>query len=89
MTTFDDPRSAGQDRLKVVALRYANQHGLRPDRIEWVRQGGDEWWLKVITEQHDVKIVFSEDEIEDFAAEGPGAKDSKAKIRQAFASLAR
>jgi hypothetical protein len=35
-----------------------------------------------------VRVVFSLDEIEDFAANGDGAKFSKHKIRDAFASLA-
>lgn len=74
--------------LKEVALRYASQHGLRPDMVEWVCQGGDEWWLKVSTEQHSVKVVFSLDEIEDFADGGAGSAGSKAKIRNAFAHLA-
>ena len=87
MTEPDEQLGKGQDRLKEVALRYASQHGLRPDRIEWV-QMYDEWWLKVFTEEHSVKAVFSRDEIEDFAAEGPGSKGSKVKIRNAFASLA-
>jgi hypothetical protein len=52
MTGIEDQRSKGKEMLKEVALRYASQHGLRPDRIEWVEQGGDEWWLKVSTEQH-------------------------------------
>lgn len=76
----------GQAMLQEVAERYAAQHGLRPERIEWNQQF-DEWWLKVITGDHTVKVVFSADEIEDFAAEGPGSKGSKLKIRNAFASL--
>ncbi len=87
MTETDDQLGKGQDMLREVALRYASQHGLRPDRIEWV-QMYDEWWLKVITEEHSVKVVFSLDEIEDFAAEGAGSKGSKVKIRNVFASLA-
>lgn len=87
MTETDDQLGRGQDRLREVALRYASQHGLRPGKIEWVQQF-DEWWLKVITDEHSVKVVFSRDEIEDFAAEGPGSKGSKVKIRNAFASLA-
>jgi len=83
----EDFQGRGMDMLKAVALRYASQHGLQPDRAEWVRLGGDEWWLKVMTERHAVKVVFSADEIEDFAAEGPGSRGSKAKIRNAFASL--
>jgi hypothetical protein len=88
MTEIEDQRNKGKEMLKQVALRYASQHGLKPDKVEWACLGGDEWWLKVVTEQHSVKVVFSLDEIEDFAAEGAGSKGSKAKIRNAFASLA-
>lgn len=88
MTEIEDLQGKGKEMLKVVALRYASQHGLRPNKVEWVCQGGDEWWLKVSTEQHSVKVVFSLDEIEDFAGGGPGSSGSKAKIRNAFASLA-
>lgn len=77
----------GQELLSEVALRYATQHGLRPDKIEWVQQY-DEWWLKVTTSDHSIKVVFSPDEIEDYAAGGEGSKGSKVKIRNAFASLA-
>jgi hypothetical protein len=80
--------SKGREMLMEVALRYASQHGLRPDRIEWVEQGGGAWWLKVSTEQHSVKVVFSLDEIEEFAGGGPETVSSKVKIRNAFASLA-
>jgi hypothetical protein len=34
-----------------------------------------------------VRVVFSGDEIEDYAADGDGAKGSKRKIRDAFAHL--
>ena len=78
----------GKQMLEEVALRYASQHGLRPEKLEWACLGGDEWWLKVLTEHHSVKVVFSLEEIDDFAAEGAGSKGSKAKIRNAFASLA-
>ncbi|HXV19745.1 MAG TPA: hypothetical protein VD811_02000 [Desulfuromonadales bacterium] len=88
MTEIEEQRSKGKEMLKEVALRYASQHGLRPDRVEWVEQGGDEWWLKVSTEQHSVKVVFSLAEIEDFAGSGAGTGSSKAKIRNAFAGLA-
>lgn len=84
----EDQRTIGKEMLKEVARRYASQHGLRPDMIEWVEQGGDEWWLKVSTEQHSVKVVFSLDEIEEFAGGGPETVSSKAKIRNAFAGLA-
>jgi hypothetical protein len=86
MNDITDLTSRGQSLLQEVALRYATQHGLRPDRIDWVRQF-DEWWLTVTTADHSIRFVFSQDEIEDFAAEGPGSKGSKHKIRNAFASL--
>lgn len=85
---FIDQLTHGQQLLQAVALRYATQHGLRPERIEWVELGGDEWWLKIATADHMVKVVFSRDELEDFAAGGEGMSSSKAKIRNAFASLA-
>ena len=78
---------AGQNLLRDVALRYAQGHGLRPDAVEWTRQY-DEFWLRISDAEHSVKVVFSRDEIEDFAEEGPGSKGSKVKIRNAFASLA-
>jgi hypothetical protein len=87
MTTSDDLLIHGQKQLREVALRYANGHGLNPDSIEWDQQY-DEWWLKVSTADHSVRVVFSRDEIEDFALEGEGSKGSKVKIRNAFASLA-
>jgi hypothetical protein len=49
--------------------------------------GGDEWWLKVATAEQSVKVVFSADELIDFAAGGAGSSGTKAKIRNAFASL--
>ena len=88
MTETENLHRKGQDMLQEVALRYASQHGLRPDRVAWEKLGGNEWWLKVTTAEHTVKVVFSPDELEDFAVEGPGSKGSKVKIRNAFASLA-
>jgi hypothetical protein len=88
MPEIEEQRSKGKEMLKEVALRYASQHGLRPDKVEWVEQGGDEWWLKVSTEHHSARVVFSLDEIEEFAGGGPETASSKAKIRNAFASLA-
>jgi len=88
MPETEDQRRKGKEMLQEVALRYATQHGLRPDKIEWVELGGDGWWLKVCTEQHTVKVVFSLDEIEEFADGGPGTSLTKGKIRNAFASLA-
>ena len=79
--------TTGQQLLQEVALRYATQHGLRPETIEWVAMGGDEWWLKVATAERMVKVVFSADELVDFAESGAGSSGTKAKIRNAFASL--
>jgi hypothetical protein len=87
MPEIEDQRRIGKELLKDVALRYASQHGLRPDKIEWVEAGGDEWWLKVMTAQHSVKVVFSIEEIEDFPGGGADTASSKAKIRNAFAGL--
>lgn len=87
MTELNALQRAGQDQLKDVARHIAAQHGLRPEAITWVEQY-DGWWLTVTTPEHSVRVVFSLDEIEDFAAEGDGAKSSKRKIRDAFASLA-
>ncbi|MDZ4185860.1 MAG: hypothetical protein U1D97_12905 [Desulfuromonadales bacterium] len=86
MPEIEDQRR-GKEMLKEVAIRYASQHGLRPDKIEWVEAGGDEWWLKVMTKQHSVKVVFSIEEIEDFPGGDEDTTSSKAKIRNAFASL--
>jgi len=84
---MNDQLSKGKALLKDVALRYATQHGLRPDTIEWVNQGY-EWWLKVKTSDHAVNVVFSADEIEAFAGDDPDNKYAKLKIRNAFAGLA-
>jgi len=88
MSSTEERHNKGKEMLKEVALRYAAQHGLRPEKVEWVELGGDEWWLKVATEQHSVRVVFSPDEIEEFADGGPGCSLTKGKIRNAFASLA-
>jgi len=87
MSDFDDQLRKGQELLQYVALRYASQHGLHPDKIDWVCPSGDEWWLQV-TADHAVKVAFSPDEIIDFAEGGEGSSSSKVKIRNAFASLA-
>ena len=86
MTELNALHLAGQDRLKEVARQIAAQHGLRPEAIDWVEQY-DGWWLTVSDARHAVRVVFSLDELEDFAAEGEGAKSSKRKLRDAFASL--
>jgi hypothetical protein len=87
MTELNALHLAGQNQLKEVARQIAAQHGLRPDTLEWIEQY-DGWWLTVSDAQHTVRVVFSLDEIEDFAAAGDGAKGSKRKIRDAFASMA-
>lgn len=86
MTELNALHLAGQDQLKEVARHFAAQHGLRPEAIDWVEQY-DGWWLTVTDARHTVRVVFSLDEIEDFAAEGDGAQGSQRKIRDAFASL--
>jgi hypothetical protein len=87
LTETEDRESRGKILLQEVALRYASQHGLRPDKVEWVDQGY-EWMLRVCTEEHTVRVGFSTDEIEFFTA-GSSAenKDTKVKIRNTFASL--
>ena len=76
----------GQSMLEEVARRYAGDHGLRPDRVEWENQGY-EWLLRVVDDQHTVRVVFSPDEIEFFAEDLPENRETKMKIRNAFASL--
>ncbi|PLX88382.1 MAG: hypothetical protein C0618_04250 [Desulfuromonas sp.] len=77
----------GQVRLAEVANRYASQHGLQPETVEWVDQGY-EWWLRLSTSQHTVRVVFSRDEIEAFSDGSDDSRETKIKIRNAFASLA-
>jgi hypothetical protein len=76
----------GRAMLEEVALHYAHDHGLRPDKVEWDNQGY-EWLLKVIDAEHTVRVVFSPDEIEMFAENLPENRQTKMKIRNAFASL--
>lgn len=79
--------SKGKQMIQDVALRYAGQHGLQPDSVEWINQGY-EWLLRVNTEKHTVRVGFSMDEIEFFAEGSPEEnKGTKVKIRNAFASL--
>jgi len=75
----------GRKMLEEVALHYAGGHGLQP-QIEWVDYGY-EWTLKAIDAQHTVRVVFSPDEIEMFAEDLPENRETKMKIRNAFASL--
>lgn len=88
MPVKKDLGDKGREMLQEVVLCYASQHGLRPEKVEWENPYGEEWWLKVSDAQHAVKVVFSSDEIVDFAEGGSGAKSSKVKIRNAFAGLA-
>ena len=76
----------GKSMLEEVALKYATQHGLRPDTVEW-DDLGYEWFMKVIDAEHTVRVGFSPDEIEMFTEDLPENKGTKMKIRNAFASL--
>lgn len=76
----------GQSMLEEVARRYAAEHGLRPDTVEWVNHGY-EWSLRVIDAERTVRVVFSPDEIAMFAENLPENRQTKSKIRNAFASL--
>jgi len=76
----------GKAMLEETARHYAGDHGLRPDAIEWIQHGFD-WQLKVIDAVHTVRLVFSPDEIEMFSEDLPENRETKLKIRNAFASL--
>ena len=76
----------GRTMLEEVARCYAGDHGLRPDEVEWVNQGF-QWLLRVVDEDHTVRLVFSPDEIAMFADDLPENRDTKMKIRNAFDSL--
>ena len=80
-----DQLEKGKTMLEEVALRYAAGHGLRP-QIEWDDQGY-QWLLRVSDAEHCVRLVFSPDEIEFFAEGLPEYKETKMKIRNAFAGL--
>ena len=86
MSETEERINKGKAMLEEVALRYAGQHGLRPDKVEWDNLGY-EWWLKVIDSEHTVRVPFSPDEIEMFAEGLPDNRVTKGKIRNAFASL--
>ena len=85
MSSTED-QAKGKELLQEVALRYASQHGLRPDSLKW-DDLGYECGMKVITAEHTVRVVFSPDEIEVYTVEGAVDKEAKVKIRNAFASL--
>ena len=77
--------STGKLLLENVALGYARDHGLAPD-VEW-EDHGYEWLLRLVDAHHTVRVVFSPDEIAFFAEAGDVDRESKMKIRNAFASL--
>lgn len=81
-----EDQATGQKMLEELALRHAGQYGLWPEKIEW-HDLGYECLRKILTAEHRVRMVFSPNEIEEYAAEGSVAKDAKIKIRNAFASL--
>ena len=76
----------GKAMLEDIARRYAGDHGLRPDTVEWIDQGY-EWLMKVIDARHTVRVGFSPDEIAMFVEDLPENRETKRKIRDAFASL--
>jgi len=76
----------GKEMLAEVARSYAGDHGLQPDSLEWEDQGY-QWMLKVIDADHTVRLIFSPDEIEFFAEVPEENRETRMKIRNAFASL--
>lgn len=84
---MSDLITKGKEQLTEVALSYAADHGLEPDKVEWINQGF-EWLLRINTAEHTVRVSFSTDEIEFFPDGSPAEnKGTKIKIRNAFASL--
>jgi len=75
----------GKAMLEEVALGYARDHGLNLD-VEWV-DIGFEIMLRLSDETHTVRMMFSADEIAFFAEDDPANRDTKMKIRNAFAGL--
>jgi hypothetical protein len=86
MSSSGEQFNKGKQMLEETALKYAAQHGLREQTIEWVDHGF-EWMIKVVDEIHTVRVSFSPDEIEFFAEDLPENRETKMKIRNAFASL--
>lgn len=82
----EDVLEQGKLLLGKVALGYARDHGLRPAVVEWVNQGY-EWLLRVEDDKHTVRVGFTPDEIEMFVEDLPENRETKMKIRNAFASL--
>ena len=75
----------GKAMLVEVALGYARDHGLNPT-VEWV-DIGFEVMLRLEDREHTVRVMFSLDEIKFFTEDDPANRDTKMKIRNAFASL--
>ena len=75
----------GKAMLAAVALRYAGDHGLHPE-VAWEHHGF-EWLLRLSDASHTVRLVFSPDEIALFAEADPANRETKLKIRNAFAGL--
>jgi hypothetical protein len=75
----------GKSMLERVALGYAKDHGLTP-AVEWENLGY-EWLLRLVDEQHTVRVGFSPDEIAFFAEVEGDDRETKLKIRNALASL--
>ena len=82
----DEQLDRGKALLEEVARRYAGDHGLRPEAVEWVDEGY-EWLMKVSDARHTVRVGFSPDEIAMFAEDLLENRETKRKIRDAFASL--
>ncbi len=83
--TGNDKLNEGKTMLAEVARGYARDHGLQPD-VEWVDQGF-EWMLRLDDDRHTVRVMFSADEIAFFAEVEGADRQTKMKIRNAFASL--
>lgn len=77
--------SKGKAMLEEVAIGYARDHGLAP-QVEW-EDHGFEWLLRLTDATHTVRVVFSPDEIAFFAELEGADRETKMKIRNAFASL--
>ena len=82
-----DMLNKGKQLLEEVAKGCAGDHGLRLDSLEWEDQGY-QWMLKVSDQDHTVRLIFSADEIEYFAEVPEDNRETKMRIRNAFASLA-
>ena len=81
----DELMEKGKSMLEQVALGYAKDHGLAPV-AEW-EDLGYEWLLRLVDDQHTVRVGFSPDEIAFFAETEEVDRETKMKIRNAFAGL--